>query len=200
MSISTTKSAQVLGNPNLCRAILDFAPTCEQDRCKRVSRALRQNAEVIQQRKIFKLLSPEAINCLGRNRLEQAKIFNIPVGKVYYPKDFPSSFVIGLQGEKTAYISAKVKILVSGRSCLRCCSLKVSEGMMMYMPPHQQRDEYLLISALLKGKAIEHSLAKEEEIERRCCFSTRIFSCFRRCFFQTPGELWPPVPCKIKLD
>ena len=137
MSVNATKSDQVFGNNNLCKAILDFADFDDQERCKKVSRALKLNAETAQRGRIIRELTPEQIEAFGRDRLEQAAIQNLPRANdrlsspFFGAKKFKASFVIGFRRmdcHEQIYAAVRVKYLAPGRGCFRRFSQKVHVG------------------------------------------------------------------------
>ena len=148
MSVKAAPSTQVFGNQFLRPAILSFLPLKEQDLCKGVNNACKQNVETIQRRDILSRLTPEQINAFGRARLENAPIQNFPRNASWEDSPYASfaasgasfnalklraPFVIGFHegddthGEQT-YAAVRVKHLASGRGCFRRFSLKVHEG------------------------------------------------------------------------
>ena len=227
-------SVKVLGNGYLQRAIFQFLPQGNQDRCKTVSRAFRQNTEAVQREKILKQFSSEAIACIGRARLDVAPIINVRAEAVIIRiEDLPreASFFIGLAAGY-AFMVAKIDFFVKGRGFLGCCcTLAVNRGTYLFEPPRIISESEDHCSVILGGT---WGLCKKEEImpaelrlaremaqllnggtidvpdirsadplapepEQSCCFSTHIFSCFRRCFFQTRKGIFDPLPAKIKL-
>lgn len=197
MSIQATKSNQVFGHRFLNRAVLDFLPLQDQDRCKRVNKVSNENAQALQRQRLLKEISPVWIQSLGQDRLARATIVNWRNGVQVENEDLPASFVIGFVG-KDAYAAVRTKVYIPGKCCQRC-SLKVT-GTVKNQVGYNLRVAELSdprpihLKLLLEGATIPLPVFNTPS---RCCSLRRIVSCFQRLFFENSMGIFVG---KEKLD
>lgn len=197
MSVTPTKSNQVFGNRFLNRAVLDFLPLQDQDRCKRINKVSNENAQALQRQRLLKEISPAWIESLGQDRLARATIMNWSNVVQVQKENLPASFVIGFVGKDT-YAAVRTKVYIPGKCCQRC-SLKVTGTVKNQVGYNLGVGEFrdakpIHLRILLGGGTVPLPVF---DTPSRCCSLRRIVSCFQRLFFENHYGIFTG---KEKLD